>query len=250
MKLPKTAPVLTIANGILFPRAILPFYIVEPRSCRLIQDVLRNDRLLVIAMQRAGWRLRQRPEPIAGLGLLRACVRYPDGSYGIFVEGLARVELIRTRRYRPYRVADIAPVRTYVGNQTLVRRLCIEALQIAARRLQSQEHTILPLMERLQMETIMSDTTQAVEILKGTLEQLAEAEEPEQIADLLCAALINDPYKQQQILATRDLTLRLQQLIQFLDMEEMEEGEGKWESEDWDEEEWNDFDDSDSNGLI
>ena len=52
----------------------------------------------------------QTPSPVAGLGLIRVSVGHRDGTSHLILQGLARVELEGTVRYKPYRIQRIRPL--------------------------------------------------------------------------------------------------------------------------------------------
>jgi ATP-dependent Lon protease len=52
MVLPQEVPVMTVANATLFPQALLPLHIFEPRFRRMLADSLRSHRMFALAMQR------------------------------------------------------------------------------------------------------------------------------------------------------------------------------------------------------
>src|SRR6266851_5178227 len=106
MKIPREVPVMTLPNATLFPQALLPLYIFEPRYRRMLVDSLHSDRMFSVAMQQPG-RVRETPSPVAGLGLIRVSVGHGDGTSHLILQGLARVELAETVRYKPYRVQRI-----------------------------------------------------------------------------------------------------------------------------------------------
>ncbi len=66
MKLPREVPVMTLPNATLFPQALLPLYIFEPRYRQMLADALNTHRMFSVAMQRPG-SLREAPAPVAGL---------------------------------------------------------------------------------------------------------------------------------------------------------------------------------------
>src|SRR3974377_1029885 len=109
MKLPREVPVMTLPNATLFPQALLPLYIFEPRYRRMLADALHSTRMFSVAMQRPG-NSRETPAPVAGLGLIRVSVGHRDGTSHLILQGLARVELEQTVRYKPYRIQRIRPL--------------------------------------------------------------------------------------------------------------------------------------------
>src|SRR5512144_1341665 len=111
MKLPRETPVMTLPNATLFPQALLPLYVFEPRYRQMLADALHSNRMFAIAMQKPG-RKRETPSPIAGLGLIRVSVGHRNGTSHLILQGLTRVELEETVRYKPYRVQKIRALAT------------------------------------------------------------------------------------------------------------------------------------------
>jgi len=99
---------MTLPDAILFPQAMLPLYIFEPRYRRMLSDALGSHRMFSVAMQKPG-RVRETPCRVAGLGLIRASVARNDGTSNLVLQGITRVELAETVRSRPYRVHRIRP---------------------------------------------------------------------------------------------------------------------------------------------
>ena len=83
---------MTLPNATLFPQALLPLYIFEPRYRQMLADALHSNRMFSVAMQKPG-STRETPSPVAGLGLIRVSVGHRDGTSHLILQGLARVEL-------------------------------------------------------------------------------------------------------------------------------------------------------------
>src|SRR4029078_766182 len=111
MKMPREIPVMTLPNVTLFPQALLPLYIFEPRYRQMLADALHSNRMFAVAMQKPG-NAREVPLPVAGLGLVRVSVRHRDGTSHLILQGLVRVELEEAVRYKPYRIHRIKPMQT------------------------------------------------------------------------------------------------------------------------------------------
>ena len=62
---------MTLPNATLFPQALLPLYIFEPRYRQMLADVLHTNRMFAVALQKPG-RLREVPEE--SLGVLTAAL--------------------------------------------------------------------------------------------------------------------------------------------------------------------------------
>ena len=89
MLIPGKTPLMILSNATLFPGAILPLHIFEPRYRRMLSDVLESHRMFAIAMRRHGTR-REVPMPVAGLGVVRVCVGVPDGTSNLLRNPLER----------------------------------------------------------------------------------------------------------------------------------------------------------------
>src|SRR5215471_18893756 len=66
MKIPREVPVMTLPNATLFPQALLPLYIFEPRYRQMLAEALHTNRMFSVAMQKPG-NSRETPAFIAGL---------------------------------------------------------------------------------------------------------------------------------------------------------------------------------------
>src|SRR5687767_10942678 len=86
VKLPREVPVMTLPNATLFPQALLPLYIFEPRYRQMLADALHSHRMFSVAMQRPD-RMREAPLPVAGLGLIRVSVGHKDGTSHLILQG-------------------------------------------------------------------------------------------------------------------------------------------------------------------
>jgi len=62
MKIPREVAIMTLPNATLFPQALLPLYIFEPRYRQMLADALHSNRLFAVAMQKPG-STRESPSP-------------------------------------------------------------------------------------------------------------------------------------------------------------------------------------------
>lgn len=104
-----TAPFFPLPNVVLFPHAVLPLHIFEPRYRQMTADILAGERYLAMALMQAGWE-RVGPDypppvhPVMGLGRVVHHELLSDGRYHLSLGGIARVRLIEeTTTDTPYR---------------------------------------------------------------------------------------------------------------------------------------------------
>src|SRR6185436_9265957 len=135
MQLPDAVPIMTLPSATLFPQALLPLYIFEPRYRRMLSDALKAHRMFIVAMQKPG-RSRESPCGVAGLGLIRVSVDHADGTSHLILQGLTRVELHRTVRYKPYRVQSIRLLRSQLADNVVIDALLAKVFELVRKRLE------------------------------------------------------------------------------------------------------------------
>ncbi len=216
MDLPREVPVMTLPSAILFPQALLPLYIFEPRYRRMLSDTLNSHRMFSVAMQRPG-RTRETPCAVAGLGLIRASVSRKDGSSNLVLQGITRVELTQAVRYKPYRVHRIRPLESSATDSVAVDALTVKVLELVSERLEQGFELPLHVLKKLgQLDDLDTDELPPDFALKQGIEILAKLNNPDQIADLVSCTLLSSPTERQLLLETIDLETRLKHLIHFL----------------------------------
>lgn len=114
---------------VLFPHAVLPLHIFEPRYRQMTQDALASDKLVAIVQVRpdADWVARPEPqlEVIACLGRILNHERLPDGRFNFLLLGRKRVRILRELEvptlYRQAEVEILADV-PVSGQEDAIRK--------------------------------------------------------------------------------------------------------------------------------
>ncbi len=212
MQLPSSVPVMTLSNVILFPQAMLPLHIFEPRYRRMLADVLSGDRVFAVAMRRRD-RSRETPSGVAGLGLVRACVTQANGTSNLILQGVARVRLGKTTQYRPYRRHEAIPLQATGDHGLAVHALTMRVLELVQDRLKSGTPTTL---QGQPEPDAAGNAPFTIETFHHALTHLAQLEDAEQLTDLVSATLLQDAHQRQVILETAKLEDRLRYLVHFL----------------------------------
>jgi ATP-dependent Lon protease len=101
-----------LPNLVLFPRVMQPLRIFESRYRALVEDALRTDRLIAMALLKPGWESTYEAQPpiesVLCLGRVVTHRRLPDGRYNILLLGLQRAEICQELpRTRPFRQARV-----------------------------------------------------------------------------------------------------------------------------------------------
>lgn len=212
VKLPLELPVMTLPNATLFPQALLPLYIFEPRYRRMLADALRTHRMFSVAMQRPGVS-REIPLPVAGVGLIRVAVGHKDGTSHLILQGLTRVELERPVRYKPYRIQRIRVLSTPPCDTVAADTLLAKLRQLLKERLELGPPLPFPLPKAEPAEESNLPQPFTSEDVLGYLDSITDAE---RAADLISCALLQGAAERQAILEAVDVETRLRRLIHFL----------------------------------
>jgi Lon protease-like protein len=107
-----TARLFPLPNLVLFPHVVQPLHVFEPRYRQLMEDAVKGDRLMALALLRPGWEedYHKAPPicPVVCLGRIFKEERLHDGRWNLLLHGLSRArvveELTTARLYRSARV--------------------------------------------------------------------------------------------------------------------------------------------------
>ncbi len=202
---------MTLPNATLFPQALLPLYIFEPRYRQMLADALHSHRMFSVAMQRPD-RSRETPLPVAGLGLIRVSVGHDDGTSHLILQGLTRVELEESVRTRPYRIQRIRPLTTPPCDTVAADALLAKVRELLKERLNLGLSLPPPFMPQPKKGKPQTPPFSSKEVMKY-LDAIAD---PEQAADQVSIAVLQNPAERQAILEAVNVETRLRKLIQFL----------------------------------
>jgi uncharacterized protein len=151
--LPSEIPIFPLPNVVLFPSALLPLHIFEPRYRVMVADALESERLIGMVMLRPGWEphYEEAPDvyPVGCAGFITHADRLPDGRYNIMLRGLEKFRIAEERaareggeQYRIARIEPIAEIKSVAGAAIQEARRRLEKL--IARKLHRNEHDFIP----------------------------------------------------------------------------------------------------------
>ena len=192
LHVPETVPVMTLPDTVLFPQALLPLHIFEPRYQEMLRDVLANNRLFAIAhLDSAQMHNPDLIEPlhhIASVGIVRACQKGENDTSNLLLQGLCRVTVKKIVREDPYRIIAVQPIATSAGTHHAE----LEILRLEVMRL-------LHLRRRL-----------GTPAPKGMTQFLESIDDIDTFADIAVFNLCTDSATKQQLLETLETRRRLQ----------------------------------------
>ena len=201
-ELPEELPVLPLKNTVLFPYLLSPLLVNTPASQRLIDDVLvRPDRLMVCTAVKRDVSGPPGADDVYSVGTVLRVVKmlkFPDDSYRLLVQGVARVELTRFTESDPFLRAEIARIEE-TGYED-----------------ESVEMTALVRSVAQQFSTLVSESSRLSDELQVLV---ANLDDPSKLADLVASNLDLDVAGKQQILEAHHVGIRLRLVLDQLSKE-------------------------------
>jgi Lon protease-like protein len=180
-------PIFPLPDVVLLPGGLLPLHIFEPRYRAMTEDALAGDRLIAMARALGDGEPHEVPR-ILGVGHIVAADRLPDGRFRILLRGAGRV-----------RIDEELPLSPRQYRQVRAHALDDEATP-PAELLGRHEH-LLQLCDRV--AALVTDGGEELRELARTQDS------PGACADLLAAALVQDPDLRQAMLEELDPAVRL-----------------------------------------
>src|SRR5207248_10285590 len=110
LNIPEVLPVLPLKDTVVYPFAVQPLGVGQERSIRLIDDVMRGNRLVALVAQKSADIEQAGAQDIFRIGTvsrIARMIRMPDGTIQIIVQGLERVEIGEFVQETPYLTAHV-----------------------------------------------------------------------------------------------------------------------------------------------
>ncbi len=110
LTIPDILPVLPLKDTVIYPFSVQPLAVGQERSIRLIDEVMRGDRLVVLVAQKSADMEQAGPDDIFKIGTVSRVarmIRMPDGTIQIIVQGLERVAIGEFTQEKPYLAAHV-----------------------------------------------------------------------------------------------------------------------------------------------
>lgn len=112
LKIPKIMPLLPLRNTVIYPQQILPLSIGREKSVRLLENVIRGDRLILVVAQKDGGNDEPESEDVYRWGTITQVMKIfkmPDGTQSAMVQGLARARILDYLQNEPYMLVAVQP---------------------------------------------------------------------------------------------------------------------------------------------
>jgi ATP-dependent Lon protease len=199
LELPDVLAVLPLREATAFPNTIIPLNIGRPKTLKLVNDVLVDNKVFGLFSQKQAEVEDPTPDDIYRVGTAARGVRMlrmPDGGVRVLAQGLMRVEIQEYVQTEPYLMANVKPLL-----ETEQAGVEVEAVIRNVRAQFSRIVTLSPYM------------SQEMEIVALNID------EPGRLADFVSSSLGLETSEKQALLEENDGLKRLETASTFLQRE-------------------------------
>ena len=113
-------PVLPLRDIVVFPHMIVPLFVGREKSIRALEEVVRNDRFILLATQIDAAAEDPATDAIYATGVLATVLqllKLPDGTVKVLVEGLARAKIAEYTKTDDFYEARAVVLAEEIGNK-------------------------------------------------------------------------------------------------------------------------------------
>ena len=195
--LPEQVPVMPLPGALLFPHALLPLYIFEPRYRQMLKHALGHHRMFCVTLLKphcADWQSPADFFHTAGIGLIRACVESGDGTSNLILQGLERVRMMGFEQQMPFPIATIERLESASDSSVETEALATKVLELYSNVKADAPRQLPPKVDRY----------------------LSDLSDPAMLADLVASTFVSDPLRRQRVLEELSVNQRLRFVIQYL----------------------------------
>jgi Lon protease-like protein len=184
-----------LPDGVLFPHTTVRLHVFEPRYRQMVEDTLRDEAPLSVAMIAANGQNDALGRPylhdVAGIGIVVAHERLPGGRFNILVRGVGRIQILEELDVdTPYR---------------RVRAALLDDRVDDAR----QADVLLKTIQNC-LFNVQTDNPDIVDFL---MEAFTTVDTPGAAADILAAVVFGDTLARQSVLSEVDVVVRLDTIL-------------------------------------
>ncbi|MFO7943221.1 MAG: endopeptidase La [Anaerolineales bacterium] len=199
-KIPREIPILPLRGLVVYPETAVPLTVGQPRSIKLVDDVVsRDDRLIGLVASKDPRDEKPGPEDLYRVGTVanvHRLFRTPDGNIRLLVQGIKRINILEITEKEPYLKAKIE-----VNSSQVETGIEIDAL---VRQVQDQFKEITDMVSSIPQELV---------------DAVMSLEDPLQIVYTIANFQRMDLEDAQELLELDTISEKLQKLVNFLTRE-------------------------------
>jgi ATP-dependent Lon protease len=195
----KTLPVLPLRDIVVFPHMVVPLFVGRDKSVRALEEVMKNDKQILLATQKNSADDDPAPSAIYEIGVVATVLqllKLPDGTVKVLVEGKSRARITRFTDQADFYQAEVEHVEEDGGQ--------VHEAEALSRAVVEQFENYIKLNKKVPPEALAS------------IPQIAE---PGKLADSIAAHLSVKIADKQQLLEVFNVVKRLEKVYALMEGE-------------------------------
>jgi ATP-dependent Lon protease len=192
-------PVLPLRDIVVFPQMIVPLFVGRDKSVRALEDVMKDDKQILLVTQKDAAQDDPSPDDIytvGTIGTVLQLLKLPDGTVKVLVEGGLRVRIAKFADNAEFFQADADPFEEKAGEESESDALC--------RAVVSQFEQYIKLNKKIPPEVLIS---------------INQIEEASKLADTVAQHLTLKIADKQALLEIDSVTERLERIYGIMEGE-------------------------------
>jgi len=192
-------PVLPLRDIVVFPHMIVPLFVGREKSVRALEDVMKDDKQILLVTQKNAAQDEPTPADIFSVGTVGTVLqllKLPDGTVKVLVEGGQRASITRFAENEDFFQAHAELIEEKAGEP--------QELEALARAVVSQFEQYIKLNKKIPPEVLVS---------------INQIDEPGKLADTVASHLALKIPEKQQLLETATIAERLEKVYAFMEGE-------------------------------
>ena len=192
-------PVLPLRDIVVFPHMIVPLFVGREKSVRALEDVMKEDKQILLVTQRNAAQDDPASSDIYNVGTVGTVLqllKLPDGTVKVLVEGGQRAKIERFTDNEAFFVAEATPM--------VDAEVSGKEMEALARSVVSQFEQYIKLNKKIPPEVLVS---------------INQIEEPSKLADTVASHLSLKIAEKQELLELGTVGERLEKVYAFMEGE-------------------------------
>ncbi|HKT20949.1 MAG TPA: endopeptidase La [Stellaceae bacterium] len=192
-------PVLPLRDIVVFPHMIVPLFVGREKSVRALEDVMKDDKQILLVTQKNA--AQDDPAPtdiytVGTIGTVLQLLKLPDGTVKVLVEGGQRARILRFADNDAFFQAQAEPIVEKVGEQ--------QEIEALGRTAVAQFEQYIKLNKKIPPEVLVS---------------INQIDEPAKLADTLASHLALKIPEKQELLEIETVSGRLEKIFAHMESE-------------------------------
>jgi ATP-dependent Lon protease len=192
-------PVLPLRDIVVFPGMIVPLFVGREKSVKALEEVMRDDKHILVVTQKNAQDDDPTPEQIYSTGTIASVLqllKLPDGTVKVLVEGLKRAEIDRYLQTQDYFEAEANELEEPESDPVEVEAL--------ARSAQQEFENYVKLNKKISAEVVTA---------------VGQIENYSRLADTIASHLVIKINEKEDLLSTLAVSERLQKILGLMEGE-------------------------------